>query len=350
MTVERPLPVALLTGFLGAGKTTALNRWLAAPSLARTLVLMNEVGAIAIDHHLIREVRDDVVVLASGCVCCSVRSDLAEALAAVDPSSFDRVVIETTGLADPAPVIATLLGDRTLAARFDLDRVVTVVDVERGRDLLERFPEARNQVALADVLLVTKIDRADEDRAAALSVRLRRWNSLAAVVRGDLALGAEVLVDPAFSRRGAWAPEHAAPAPAAPPRGRRLPFAPDSTPGPETRAHAEHAHAGLRTVALPTPEPVSVRRLALWLEMIARFHGDHLLRAKALLRDAESGEVWCLHAVQHAVNPPERVAALEDLPPEALGLVLISVGAERGVFESLVASARAIALPPSVPS
>jgi len=164
------------------------------------------------------------------------------------------------------------------------------------------------------------------------------------------ALGAEVLVDPAFSRRGAWAPEHAAPAPAAPPRGRRLPFAPTSTPGPETGAHAEHAHAGLRTVALPTPEPVSVRRLALWLEMIARFHGDHLLRAKALLRDAESGEVWCLHAVQHAVNPPERVAALEDLPPEALGLVLISVGAERGVFESLVASARAIALPPSVPS
>jgi G3E family GTPase len=348
MSTAARKPIALLTGFLGAGKTTALNRWLAEPALARALVLVNEVGAIPIDHHLVREVRDDVVILASGCVCCSVRSDLAEALGGADTSAFDRVVIETTGLADPAPVIATILGDRALAARFDLDRVVTVVDVERGTDLLERFTEARKQIALADVLLVTKGDRSDEERIAAFSVELRRWNALAAVFRAERSLAADVLVHAAFSRRGAWAADPAPCPPRTTPRTRSLPLAPAAPTA--THAPAEHAHAGVRTAALPTPEPVSVRRLALWLEMIARFHGDHLLRAKALVRDAESGDVWCLHAVQHAVHPPERESALASLPPEALGLVLISVGADAGVFESLVASARAIALPLSAPS
>jgi G3E family GTPase len=341
MSANTRKPIALLTGFLGAGKTTALNRWLAEPALARALVLVNEVGAIPIDHHLVREVRDDVVVLASGCVCCSVRSDLAEALGVADSSTFDRVVIETTGLADPAPVIATLLGDRALAERFDLDRVVAVVDVERGTDLLARFPEARKQIALADVLLVTKGDRSDEERVAALNVELRRWNALAAVVPAERSRAADVLVDARFSRRGAWADGSAPCPPRTAPRTRTLPLAPAAP------THPEHAHAGLRTAALPFPEPVSVRRLALWLEMIARFHGDHLLRAKAIVRDAEGGDVWCLHAVQHAVHPPERGAALASLPPEALGLVLISVGAAAGVFDSLVASARAIALPPS---
>ncbi|WP_334175208.1 GTP-binding protein [Pseudoxanthobacter sp.] len=180
------IPVTILTGFLGAGKTTLLSRLIAQPEMAGTAVLINEFGAIGIDHHLVESLDEATVLLASGCLCCSVRGDLADALKRLharlsrrELARLDRIVIETTGLADPLPVVATLAEDRFLAARFVCDGVITVVDASLGLGQLGRQREAVRQVAMADRLILTKTDLADAATFAALSARLAALNPAA---------------------------------------------------------------------------------------------------------------------------------------------------------------------------
>src|SRR5712675_3370649 len=168
-------PVTVVTGFLGAGKTTLIRELLARPEGANTAVVVNEFGEIGIDRALLRSSSDTTVLLGNGCVCCNVRTDLQETLRELFADrargavpSFERVVIETSGLADPGPVLQTFATDRALGREFHLQALVSVVDAVGGEDNLERMPEAKKQVALADRIVVTKIDLADAVRTEGL--------------------------------------------------------------------------------------------------------------------------------------------------------------------------------------
>jgi len=179
---HRP-PVSVITGFLGSGKTTLLNRLLRRPEFANAAVIVNELGEIALDHLLIAAPNEGTVLLANGCICCTVRGDLVETLADLARKRgnggvprFDRVLIETTGLADPVPVLQTLITDEEIAPLYRLDGVVTLVDGVHGAGQLEAHAEAVKQAALADRLLITKCDLAEARAVAGLERRLSRIN------------------------------------------------------------------------------------------------------------------------------------------------------------------------------
>src|ERR1700738_5349237 len=172
------VPVIVVTGFLGAGKTTWIRALLAKPEGANTAVVVNEFGEIGIDHALLRSSSDTTVLLGNGCVCCAVRTDLQESLRTLFAErgrgavpSFERVIIETSGLADPGPVLQTIASDRALGDVFHLQGLVAVIDAPGGAGNLDQAPEARHQVALADRIVLTKADLADDTAAAALTDR-----------------------------------------------------------------------------------------------------------------------------------------------------------------------------------
>jgi G3E family GTPase len=302
-------PVTLLTGFLGAGKTTLLNRLLRDPALADTAVLINEFGEIGIDHLLVEHLDEDAVLLASGCLCCTIRGDIARALRDLDGRgrAFRRVVIETTGLADPAPILHTLLRDPMLRARFRLDGVVTVVDAVAGPANLDAQEEARRQVAVADRLVISKADLADP---APLAARLAALNPVAPIL--DVrTVRAEALLDAG-------------------------PFALDGkAPGAagwiEAAGHAHHHHhhdpnrhdARIRALCLRYETPLKWEGVASYLEMLAMTQGERLLRVKALLNLAGEPGPVVLHGVQHSFHPPERLAAWPEGDDRASRFVFI---------------------------
>jgi G3E family GTPase len=307
------IPVVLVTGFLGSGKTTLISALLAHPALGETAVLVNELGEVPIDHHLVRQVDERTVVMASGCVCCTLRGDLRDELrdllsrrARGEVPSFERVIVETTGLADPAPVLSTLLAEPVLRHQYAVEAVVATVDALNGAASLDRQPESVKQAAVADTLLVTKADVADPHAIAALERRLRRLNPVAPIVRvvhGE--------VDPAVLLRG---------------RDRDVP---DGVAGASRSA----GHAGdVRTFTLVLDEPLDWDAFAVWLTMLLHSRGLDVLRVKGLLDVGEPGPVL-LDGVQHVVHPPRH---LEGWPGDdrRTRIVFITRGIEREAVEA----------------
>jgi G3E family GTPase len=313
------LPVALVTGFLGSGKTTLISALLAHPDMGETAVLVNELGEVAIDHHLVRRVDERTVVLASGCVCCTLRGDLRDELrdlldrrARGELAPFRRVVVETTGLADPAPVLSTLLSEPVLRHHYAVEAVVATVDAIAGAATLDRHPESVKQAAVADTLLVTKADAAAPGDVEALEARLRALNPLARIRR--VAFGA---IAPGELLGGAA-------------RDRPLAHV-------EVDVHARHDH-DVRAFALVLDEPLDWDAFAVWLTMLLHSRGLDVLRVKGLLDVGEPGPV-VLDGVQHVVHRPRHLAAWPD-GDHRTRIVFITRGIERDAVE---ASLRAFA-------
>jgi G3E family GTPase len=328
-----PIPLTVLTGFLGAGKTRLLNALLRDPDLAETAVIINEFGDIALDHLLVEYVEDGVVMIGSGCLCCTMRGDLVDVLEKLlrdrdnGRIAFRRVVIETTGLADPAPVLHTAMVHPYLTLRFRLDGVVTVVDAINGLATLESHEEAVKQVAVADRLVLTKTDLLDseEHRAAAerLRARLRQLNPAAPLL--DAAAGEAVaarLLD-----CGLFDPE------------RKIPDvkrwlaaeAYDSANAAATHPHDDR----IRSFSIASEAALPGSALDMFLDLVRSAYGDKLLRLKGVIRLAEMPErPLVVHGVQHVFHPP---AALDAWPDDdhRTRLVVIARDVEPQAIQAL---------------
>lgn len=305
------LPVTLLTGFLGSGKTTVLNRLL--KQLPLTAVVMNEFGEIGLDHQLLEETRGPLALLAGGCVCCQVQGALAPTLKNLwtardrgELPAFERLIIETTGIADPAPILEVLNGDRWLAARFRLDGIVTTVDAVLGETSLNAHFEAQRQVAVADRLLLTKTDLAAAAALAALEARLTELNPAATqlrVLHGAVApaeiLGAALAqAEAQAAQRWLAAPRYL---PAGPGAARHL--AATGQPAP---------HASIHSFCLTFDEPLDWAGVEAALEMLFAFRARHILRMKAIVHLRGEPLPRVLHAVQQVFHPPLTLPAWPD--------------------------------------
>jgi G3E family GTPase len=285
------IPVAIVTGFLGSGKTTLIGRILRDPAFARTAVIVNEFGEIGLDHELIASSDETLLALTTGCLCCAIRSDLVATLLdlqrrrEVGEVGYDRVLIETSGLADPAPILHALMTDHDIMRQHTIDGVVTVVDTLHGGTALDRHPEARRQVALADRLLLSKTDLAEP--SVALRGRLAALNPTAPI-------GVAHKAAPATLFSGT----HAA--------GRLATLPRESAPSPFARAH--HTD-GIETFSLQRDSPIPALALTLLLEALAEHCGARLLRLKGLVNIQEMpGQPAVIHGVQHVFAPPEYLA------------------------------------------
>jgi G3E family GTPase len=325
-------PVFVLTGFLGSGKTTLLNRLLREPALADTAVIVNELGEVALDHLLVERIEGEVALLKSGCVCCAVRGDfedtLRELLARRDEGSlspFARVVIETTGLADPAPLVQAVDTNPLLAHFCRLGAVLTTVDAVNAPSQLAQQWEARKQVALADWLLVTKADLAATESApeSALDQALVALNPTAArrVIGLDGALPLDLLVPRATARAVCEAVGLLA--------GRPL-----------GRLHGE-----VRSFVLEAAQPLDWPALQRWLAQLRAEHGERLLRLKGIVSVADEPAPLVLHGVQHLFHPPVSAPGI-DWPAGRSALVCIGRGLDeaalRAGFEACYANRNAI--------
>jgi G3E family GTPase len=329
------VPVSLITGFLGSGKTTLLNRLLQDPGLANAAVIINEFGEIALDHLLVAQPAESTVVLASGCVCCEMRGDLVDTLRGLSAQRaegviprFDRVLIETTGLADPVPILQTLITDAEIAPLFGLDSIVTLVDAVHGESQLDTYPEAVKQAALADRLLLTKSDIAPPGALAPLGLRLARLNpgaELSAVTRGSVE--PEKLFGAAIdAARGAGV-------------ARWLNV--ERFPGGDAH-HAHHdshdhrsAASNISAFCICRDRPVTASGLVMWLNLLAGLRGANLLRVKGLLN--VEGQPVVVHAVQTLLDEPVTLERWPDADRRSR-LVFITRDMDRAGIEKTLAA------------
>jgi len=329
-------PVNIVTGFLGSGKTTLLQRLLRSPQLSEVAVLVNEFGEVGLDHHLLQGVAESTLLLENGCVCCAVRGDLQKALRGLlsqrtrgDVPHFRRVVIETSGLADPAPIAYTLFSETVLRHHFRLSGIITTVDAVNGATI-GNFPEAIKQISMADRLVVTKVDLADPSSVAALRSQLRALNHSAHIIE-SAEIGADLhrLVtddiydaEGKFREAGRWTADE---------------------------MHGAHAHAaGVESFAVIFNHPLDWTAFGIWASMLLHRHGADVLRVKGLLNVAGVPTPVLINGVQHVVHPPSHLEKWPD-DDRRSRLIFIVRGLQRprierslGVFNDLVNSPAAL--------
>ncbi len=301
MSGRAPIPVHVLAGFLGSGKTTLLNRLLASPALGDSAVIVNEFGEIAVDHAMITEAAEEMMILKSGCICCSVRGDLVDSLSdlagrrnAGEVPPFARVIVETTGLADPGPILQTLMTDPALVGRYEAESVIATVDAVNGPGQIDRHEEARRQIAAADRIVLTKLDIADDGDAAALTETVARINPVCAVLPGA-AVEPETLLSPA-------------------------------APGLDRIDAEPHGHgSGIAAHCLVIEQPLRWTGFVRWLDSLTALRGSDVLRIKGVVRTREFDRPIAVNGIHHLLHPPMALDAWPDGRRETR-LVIITDG------------------------
>jgi G3E family GTPase len=291
------IPATILTGFLGSGKTTLLNRLLKHPGMANSAVIVNEFGEIGLDHLLIETPDETMVLMDSGCLCCTILGDLVQTLQTLlarrmtgEVPAFERVIIETTGLADPAPILHTLIAEPDITGYYNLDSVIAVVDAVNGPGQFDSHFESVKQAAVADCIVISKTDLAGEEEVAALTARLGEINQGAAVHR---AVMGEIDPDKLFAAKPASTRDIAG-------------WLQADTREPGERRHDDD----IATFTVIHDRPIDPAGLHLWLDLLASYRGPNLLRVKGLLN--VNGKPVVVHAVQHLFHEPVALAEWPD--------------------------------------
>lgn len=326
---DTPIPVSLLTGFLGSGKTTLLNRLLSDARMGRAAVIINEFGEIGLDHDLVETATENMVLMQSGCLCCTVRGDLAQTLADLKArrdagdADFERVMIETTGIADPGPIVQTLVMDPGLSDDFILDGVLTTVDCATGATTLNAHFEAVQQVAMADRLILTKADltlpgevEALEKRLGAINPGAPRLRAAHGVIDPAALFGVAPKSESAQADALAWvaaAPKKASLPPLSGLKGTNpfsLPQSHGLFGGPasghrmgQTAAGASH-DGRISSQSAEITQPISPIVFDLWLESLMSSAANNVLRLKAVVHVEGMEHPFALHGVQHVFHPP----------------------------------------------
>ncbi|OJT95499.1 MAG: GTP-binding protein [Rhizobium sp. 63-7] len=349
--VREKIAVSILTGFLGAGKSTLLNRILKDPALTDTAVIINEFGEVGIDHLLVESSDDSIIELSDGCLCCTVRGELVDTLAMLMDGMqtgrlkpLKRVVIETTGLADPAPVMQSVMGNPVIAQDFELDGVVTVVDAVNGLSTLDNHVEARKQAAVADRLILAKASLADAAAIALLKEQLRLLNPRAPIMDGDSddAGKAAILINGLYDVSGKiadvdrWLRDES--------------ISEDHHHHDHGHGHDHHHHPGhghhdhehhrdhghhhhditrhgdnIRSFSIVHDRPIDPMALEMFIDLLRSAHGERLLRMKAIVATSDRPEKpLVLHGVQSVFHPPVRLAAWPDPQDRRTRMVLIT--------------------------
>jgi len=338
MTDEAPslIPVSLLTGFLGSGKTTLLNYLVAQPALKDTLIIINEFGEIGLDHLLVAHSQEDVVVeMSSGCLCCTIRGDLKKTLKDITwrfaeggKRKFNRVIIETTGLASPIPILHTLMTDSFIAAKYRLDGVITTIDAVNGAATLDQHIEAVQQAAVADRLLLTKSDLVDAASLQELQARLAQINPAAQQLLSQQGrVDPLQLLDAGLFKSSEKNPDVA-----------RWLNEESYTEHGHHHGHHDHAHDvnrhddHIRAFCFTFDAPIAPDLFDEWLSLLVGFKGQNILRIKGIINLAGQDKPVVIHGVQHIFHP---TVTLDQWPStdHRTRIVFITKDVERATIE-----------------
>ena len=335
------IPVNVITGFLGSGKTTLLQKLLASPQLRDTAVLVNEFGEVGLDHHLLENVAEGTLLLDNGCLCCALRGDLQESLRDLfsrrergEIPRFHRVVIETSGLADPVPIAYTVLAEPVIQHHFRLGNIVTTIDAVNGHSQLAQHSESVKQAAVADRLILTKTDLASAGQVNALRLELDWLNAGAVMI--DLAADdldpERLLTDDTYDQEsrarevGRWLEDE------------RL------NSGVTEHEHGSHAHDEIYSFCVARDSPLDWTAFGVWMTMLLNRHGDKVLRIKGLLNVAGVSTPVLINGVQHIVHPPVHLDRWPDVDRRSR-IIFIVQGLSRQRIEASLSAFNALANP-----